>query len=148
MDSIPSIGNAPIPSSSQIAGASKKLSPKEEAEVEKLQKRDREVHQHEQAHKMVAGQYAIGAPNYEYKIGPDGKRYAVSGEVTIDTSPVRGNPEATIKKAKVVRRAALAPTDPSPQDRRVATQASAMEREARVELARKQRHGGVIDIIA
>jgi hypothetical protein len=28
-----------------------------------------------------------GAPTYSFKRGPDGQRYAVSGEVGIDTSP-------------------------------------------------------------
>ena len=53
----------------------------------------------------------------------------------IDLSPVRGNPQATIAKMQQVRRAALAPGEPSGQDRQVAAQAAALEREARKELA-------------
>ena len=147
MDSIPSIRNSRTPSN-QIVSASKELPPKEQAKVEKLKKRDREVREHEQAHKMAGGQYAIGAPNYEYKKGPDGKQYAIAGEVKIDSSPVGGYPEATIKKAEVVRRAAMAPKQPSPQDQQVAARASAMERKAQIELARGKGHGGIIDVVA
>lgn len=43
---------------------------------------------HEQAHKTAAGGLAQGGATFEYQTGPDGKQYAVSGEVKIDTSPV------------------------------------------------------------
>jgi len=148
MDSISSVESSRFPPPSRIAGESKELSPKEQEEVEKLRERDREVHEHEQAHKMAGGQYTIGAPNYEYKTGPDRKRYAVAGEVKIDSSPVKGNPEATIKKAKIVHQAALAPKNPSQQDRQVAAKASAMERTAQIELASEKGHGEVVDVLA
>ena len=106
--------------------------------LEQLKQRDREVRTHEQAHLNAAGQYARGGPYYEYEKGPDGKRYAVGGHVNIDTSRVAGNPEATLRKAEVVRRAALAPAEPSPQDRRVAAQATSMAIEARQEINRVQ----------
>lgn len=95
--------------------------------------RDREVRAHEAAHANVGGIYA-GAPSYQYQRGPDGRNYAVGGEVSIDTSPVPGDPQATIAKAQVVRRAALAPAQPSLQDRAVASEALAMEQQARREL--------------
>ena len=114
------------------------LPAEEEKEVRELKKRNREVRQHEQAHIAAAGPYAIGGPHYQFRRGPDGKSYAVGGEVKLDTSPVRGGPEATIRKAQVIRRAALAPPEPSAQDRRIAAQASGMEREARTELREKQ----------
>ncbi len=101
--------------------------------VRKLAARDREVRAHEQAHASVGGQYA-GSPTYTYERGPDGRNYAVGGEVPIDTAPVPGDPEATIAKARVVRRAALAPAQPSPQDRAVAAEATAIEQQARAEL--------------
>lgn len=114
------------------------LTPKEEKEVRGLKQRDAEVRRHEQAHKAAAGSYAKGGPNYEYVTGPDGKRYAVGGEVQIDTSKVSDDPEATIKKAQTIRRAALAPQDPSSQDRSVAAEASRMESDARQELAKQK----------
>jgi hypothetical protein len=57
--------------------------------------------------------------------------YAVGGEVQIDTSPA-GSPEATIRKMQQIRRAALAPSQPSGTDRAVAAQASQIETQARM----------------
>ena len=85
------------------------LTAEEQEVVEALRQRDAEVRRHEQAHKSVGGQYA-GAISYTYQSGPDGRRYAVGGEVPIDASPISGDPEATILKLEQVRRAAkLAP---------------------------------------
>jgi hypothetical protein len=114
------------------------LTEEEQQEVDKLKDRDHEVRTHEQAHKAAAGGHASGGPSYEYQTGPDGKRYAVGGEVKIDTSPVRDDPQATIKKAQVIRQAAMAPAEPSGQDRRVAAEASRMEAEALQELTQQR----------
>jgi hypothetical protein len=111
------------------------LTEEEEREVEYLEKRDREVRAHEQAHVMAGGNLVRGGASYSYKTGPDGKRYIVDGEVSIDSSPVEGDPEATIRKAEQIRRAALAPADPSAQDRRVAAEAANMAAQARREMA-------------
>jgi hypothetical protein len=86
---------------------------------------------------MAAGPYARGAPHYEYVRGPDGRLYAVAGEVKIDTSPVPGDPEATLEKARAIKRAALAPANPSPQDRRVAALADRMAAKALMEIQKK-----------
>lgn len=102
-------------------------------------KTDREVRSHELAHKAAAGGLARGGASFKYATGPDGKRYAVGGHVNIDTSPVPNDPEATIRKAQAVRSAALAPAEPSPQDRSVAASAVKMEREARMELKEEQK---------
>lgn len=110
----------------------------EQQQIQQLAARDREVRNHERAHAAVGGQYA-GAPQYQYQRGPDGVNYAVSGEVSISTGGVSGDPQATIEKAQVIRRAALAPAEPSAQDRKVAAQATQMEAQARVELADMQR---------
>lgn len=107
----------------------------EQAEIAELAAIDRKVRAHEQAHASVGGVYA-GSPTYTYKTGPNGVRYAVGGSVSIDISPVPGNPEATLRKAEQVARAALAPADPSPTDRRVAQQANALAAKARVDIAR------------
>ncbi|MFN3882602.1 MAG: putative metalloprotease CJM1_0395 family protein [Nitrincola lacisaponensis] len=109
----------------------------EQRVIRELAARDREVRQHEMAHQMAGGQYT-GAVTYTFERGPDGVMYAVGGEVRIDTSPVPGDPEATLQKAETVERAALAPSDPSPQDLRVAASARAMAAEARAELLREQ----------
>ncbi len=110
------------------------LSEQEKKEVEKLKTRDQEVRDHERAHMMAGGTLVRKGASYQYETGPDGKRYAVGGEVSIDASPVEDNPEATIRKMQQVKRAALAPAEPSSQDRAVAASASQKEAQARVEL--------------
>lgn len=102
--------------------------------VAQLKARDREVRTHEQAHLSAAGSYATGGISYNYQTGPDGQKYAVGGSVGIDTSPVSGDPQATIQKMQVVQRAAMAPAQPSSQDFKVASQASQMAAQARAEL--------------
>lgn len=109
------------------------LSAEAKQQVIELAQRDQEVKVHEAAHAAVGGQYA-GAPTLKYETGPDGKRYAVSGEVNIDMSVVPGDPEATMKKADVIRAAALAPAQPSSQDRSVAAQAAQMKATAQAEV--------------
>ncbi|MHA6495084.1 putative metalloprotease CJM1_0395 family protein [Pseudomonas borbori] len=110
----------------------------EQLEVAKLVRLDQEVRTHEQAHAAVGGRYA-GAPSYTYATGPDGKRYAVGGEVSIDSGAIPGNPEATLRKMEVVLRAALAPAEPSAQDLQVAAQAQAQMVQSRADLAAQQR---------
>ena len=114
------------------------LSDEEKQQVSELQQRDIEVKAHEAAHLAAAGGLAQGSASYEYQEGPDGNSYAVGGEVSIDTSPVEGDPEATITKSQQIRNAALAPASPSSQDYKVAAAASQMEAQAREELAKDQ----------
>lgn len=118
-----------------------KLSEEEVEKVDELKSRDQEVRVHEQAHAAVGGQYA-GSPSYEYERGPDGKSYAVGGEVQIDVSPVNGDPQATIQKMQLVRRAALAPAQPSAADRSIAAEAANKATQARAELAQQQVSSG------
>ena len=77
--------------------------------------------------------------SFTYQRGPDGVQYAVGGEVGIDTSPVAGDPEATLAKAQRIRAAALAPAEPSAQDLRVAAQAAQLAVQARAEIGQQQR---------
>jgi len=114
------------------------LSESDQELVRKLVARDAEVRTHEQAHIAAGGQYINGGPTYSYQTGPDGKRYAIGGSVSIDTSPVAGDPEATLEKARVVERAALAPKDPSSTDRQVASAARKMAAAAQSELAEQR----------
>lgn len=107
--------------------------------IAQLKSRDAEVRVHEQAHLSAAGQYATGGASYVYQVGPDGRRYAIGGEVGIDTAPVAGDPEATLQKAWVVQRAALAPAQPSAQDMKVAALAAQMANQARLELTEQMR---------
>ncbi|GAA0702671.1 hypothetical protein GCM10009104_35070 [Marinobacterium maritimum] len=105
--------------------------------LRQLSARDSEVRQHEMAHQAAGGGHT-GAVSYTFQRGPDGRMYAVGGEVSIDTSAVSGDPRATLEKAETIIRAAMAPAEPSSQDHRVAASARAMAAEARAELARME----------
>ncbi len=120
----------------QRTGA-QELTVAEEKITRQLQDRDREVKAHEMAHLASAGQYARGGPTYSYQQGPDGRRYAVGGEVPIDVSQEK-TPEETIQKMQAVKRAALAPAEPSSADRSIAASATALESQARQELQSEQ----------
>lgn len=117
---------------------SAQLSEADQQRVRELQQRDREVRAHELAHVAAGAGLILRGASFTYETGPDGQRYAVGGEVTIDTSPGR-TPEETLSKASRIKAAALAPADPSPQDRQVASQADMMAADARAELAQQTR---------
>ena len=114
------------------------LNLKEIQELSKLKQRDREVRSHEQAHINAGGQYVRSGARFDYQKGPDGKNYAVGGEVSIDTSKIPGDPEATAKKMQRIRSAAMAPASPSSQDRIVASKASRIENRMRTEILLKR----------
>lgn len=120
-------------------------------EIADLKARDQRVRAHEAAHLTAAGGLARGGASYTYERGPDGNAYAVGGEVSIDTSPVPGNPAATLAKAQRIQAAALAPADPSSQDRSVAAAAGAMATQAQRNLQRVQSgkpSGRSLDVVA
>jgi len=112
-----------------------KLDAKALAVVNELRQTDRSVRAHEAAHIAAGRQYVTGGASFQFNAGPDGKQYAVAGEVDIDTSAVPGDPKATIAKMEVVQRAALAPSEPSAQDRSVAAAAARKASQARLETA-------------
>lgn len=107
---------------------------KTDLEVSRLQARDKEVRAHEMAHKAVGGGHA-GSISYTYTTGPDGKKYASGGEVPIDTSK-ENTPDATIQKMTQIKRAALAPANPSGADRAIASKAAMIAMKARSEKAK------------
>lgn len=117
---------------SPLSNGEEALSPEEKQAVQDMKQRDAEVKAHEAAHMAAGGGVVQGGASYEYQSGPDGKMYAVGGEVQIDTSSA-GSPEATIRKMQQIKRAALAPAQPSGTDRAVAAQASQIEAMARIE---------------
>lgn len=123
-------------------GRTSGLSPGDQQKVEELQKIDRKVRTHEAAHMAAGGQYIRGSATYTYETGPDGKQYAVGGEVSIDLSPVGGDPKATVRKMEKVEAAALAPADPSPEDRAVAAQAAREAAEAEQQERAEKSSGG------
>ncbi len=113
------------------------LTQEEQKEVQDLKKQDQQVRQHEQAHQAAGGRYTRGGAQYSFTNGPDGRRYASGGEVSIDMSAEEA-PEATVAKMNTVRRAALAPMDPSPTDRAVAARATQKAASARQEQAKER----------
>ena len=119
---------------SSAIGSAHEYTPEEEQSLKSLKERDREVRAHEGAHQSAGGQFA-GAASYTYEVGVDGKRYAIGGEVAIDTSPVKGDLKATIDKFDKVIAAALAPAKPSGQDRQIAAAVIARRAKAIAELA-------------
>jgi len=96
--------------------------------VRRLQARDREVRQHEQAHSAALGQYA-GSVQYTYQIGPDGHAYAVGGSTEVRAAG-GGTPEQQQARARTIRSAAMAASDPSSADMSVAADAQRSEQEA------------------
>lgn len=125
---------ATSPGRSQVKGPDgEPLNLAEVAQLAELKKADTAVRAHEQAHLAAAGGLAKGGASFAYQRGPDGRNYAVAGEVQIDTSK-GATPEETVAKMMRVRAAALAPANPSPQDRKVAQAAAVTMSEARLEL--------------
>lgn len=112
------------------------LTPQQKEVVQKLQARDQEVRQHEAAHQAAGGSLA-GAASFTYERGPNGVEYAIGGDVPIEIIQNPGNPQATIQHMEQVRAAALAPANPSAQDRSVAAEASQILLKAQAQLVKK-----------
>lgn len=112
------------------------LSEEDKRTVEALQRRDQAVRAHEAAHMAAAGGYAAGGPSYTTQQGPDGRSYAIGGEVPLDMSAER-TPEATLRKAQTIRAAAMAPADPSGADKAIAGAAAQMAQAAQAAIAEK-----------
>ncbi len=101
---------------------------------QKLRAVDAEVRAHEATHLAALGVAAGGGPSFDYIIGPNGERYAVGGSVHVSVTPVPGDPEATIRKAKALIQGAYAVGMPSAADMQVAAEAYQMEVQAQHEL--------------
>ncbi|WP_430885901.1 putative metalloprotease CJM1_0395 family protein [Fusibacter sp. JL216-2] len=110
--------------------------PEVRAQVMELQTVEDKVIAHERAHQAAGGEFT-GAASYGYTMGPDGKRYITSGEVSISV-PSSGEPEEQLRAMERVRAAALAPADPSGQDQSVAGRATAKMAKIRTDIARQK----------
>jgi hypothetical protein len=115
-------------------------------QLRQLKSRDLVVRAHEAAHLAAGSGIVIGGASYSYQRGPDGAQYAIGGEVSIDTSKVVGDPNATLQKAQQIQAAALAPTQPSSQDRTVAARAAKMAIEAKAEISQQVNSNNVSPI--
>ncbi len=99
---------------------------KNEAKQALIEKNYNEIYAHELAHKTAGGHLA-GAIVIERN--SDG--IPVGGHVEIKMPSINTrNPEQTIKDADTVIRSAMAPSDPSGQDYKVAAQARTIKAEA------------------
>lgn len=133
---------AAVPSAGRSDGSGKTtgdptLTESEAQQVQRLKRRDREVRAHERAHMAAGAGVVQGGASFTFTRGPDGKMYAVGGEVKIDTS-AENDPDQTIRKMQQVKRAALAPAEPSGTDRSVAARAGQIESRARQEKIKQE----------
>jgi hypothetical protein len=117
--------------------AARELTPRERQQVAELQQIDRAVRAHEAAHIAAGGEVVTSGANYSYTYGPDGRQYAVGGEVGIDTAPEQ-DPADNVEKGIAIQDAALAPRDPSAQDYRVAGIGAQLESRGRGELVQER----------
>jgi hypothetical protein len=118
-------------------GAVRELTPEQQRQVTRLKEIDQNVRAHEAAHLRAGHGVVTSGASYTYTYGPDGKAYAVGGEVGVDTS-AEAKPQANIDKGRRIQAAALAPSDPSPQDYRVAGVGAQLEARGRADLATGQ----------
>ena len=126
--------------SAVVPGEKKLDDPQVQQAVAQLRSIEEKVKAHEAAHKGAGGTMT-GPVSYSYTRGPDGKNYITGGEVPISISP--GNtPQETISRMQQVIHAALAPADPSPQDRAVAAQAASIAQNASQEKAEAESQVG------
>ena len=118
----------------EVKKSKDELSEGEKRMLLELQSRDAEVRAHEAAHQ--SGGASTGAATFTYQIGPDGKMYAIGGEVSISFQ-TGSTPQETIANAQAVIASALAPADPSSQDMAVASSAIVMMMKSQQQLARE-----------
>ncbi len=130
------IGNQESESGLNTSFGAEEKTTESQGNQQKMLQGEAQVRAHEAAHKAAAGKYA-GPITYSYAVGPDGKRYIVGGEVSIH-APEGSTPEETIRIMEQVKRAALAPGDPSPQDLAVAAQAAMKIMQARQAMAQDE----------
>lgn len=115
--------------------STEKLSEDEKRLVQDLRSRDAEVRTHEAAH-QAAGGGMTGAASYTYQQGPDGRMYAIGGEVSISI-PSGSTPQESMRNAQQAIAAAIAPADPSGQDFAVASSAMVMLMKAQQQLLKE-----------
>ena len=89
--------------------------------LEKFKRVDAQVRSHEQVHATI-GQTTTPI-SYNYQQGPDGKMYAVGGNVRFDTS-IPDDPKAAAFKLDQIAKAASAPTGLSGADTMIANQSN------------------------
>ena len=109
-----------------------------------INKNYNEIYSHELAHKTAGGSFAGSIV-----IERNSEGIPVGGHVAIKMPVLdRNNPQKTIDHADAVIRSAMAPSDPSDQDYKVAAQARAIKNEAVSLKNKKDGVGSRLDIQA
>ena len=91
-----------------------------------IEKNYNEIYAHELAHKKAGGSFAG-----DIVIERNSEGIPVSGHVSIQMPTLnKNNPQQTIEHANTVIAAAMAPSDPSDQDYKVAAKARAVKQQA------------------
>ena len=107
-----------------------------------INERYKDIYAHEQAHKTIAGSY--GGP---IVIERDSTGIPVGGHVDIKMPVLdKNNPDKTIKHADTVIKSAMAPSDPSSQDYKVAAEAKQIKAQAMTE--KNKQPGSKLNLIA
>lgn len=107
--------------------------------IDELKSRDKEVRAHESAHSANPELVKIGAAQFDYTMGPDGKAYATGGRVTLSTGNSK-TPEEALIKAEALKKASMSPGEPSSKDFQALNAAIAMEYEARNQIYVKDKN--------
>ena len=109
-----------------------------------VKQRYNDIYAHELAHKNAAG--SLGG---SIVIEKDGKGIPIGGHVNIKMPSLNPqNPDATIKHADTVIKAAMAPGDPSGQDYKVAAEAQSIKAQAQKCKSENKTVGQRLNIIA
>jgi hypothetical protein len=140
VESIIAVMRAPYRAPAFLAAARARMDLSRTLTRMRLEAEEAEVRAHEHAHVAALGK---GVIVYDTVTGPDGTTYAVGGGVAVDLSPVPGDPEATLRKARLAIQAAYAVGEPSGADMKVAAEAYQLEVAAQADLEREQAEGGV-----
>lgn len=130
-------------SGAQYAQSQMAQSQQSKMQAEK-QKRYNEVYQHELAHKNAGGSLAG-----EIVIETDSNGWARGGHVDITIPGLdTENPEKTKELARMIIKSAMAPSDPSAQDYKVAAKGEALMLEADNQIEENKAVGSRLDISA
>ncbi len=105
------------------------LSDNEQKAVNELKSRDKEVRLHEAEHMRNPELISVGGPKFTYAIGPDGKAYAIGGNVTLTTGKPK-SPEDAMQKAMALKNSSMGVGEPSSKDIGASISAGAMFQEA------------------
>ena len=80
-------------------------------DIQKLDQPGTDIGRYERSHLAVAGMAIRGGPHHEYRLGSDGRVYALGGEVSLDLNTGTGNSQKSLAKMEQGRRAELVPAN-------------------------------------